>query len=113
MLVGFIQRFEDNLHESGPDPKSNQSRLLKYKAFMNHNFITTHPSALSFIKDKKAYSYMPIPVDENIERYNVFNLNPRKDLFYAMSHGVNRAILKKGKSDSRIYFLNSLIRNNA
>ena len=30
--------------------------------------------------------------------------------FYAMSHGVNRATLKKGKSDSRIYFLNSLIK---
>ena len=27
-----------------------------------------------------------------------------------MSHGVNRATLKKGKSDSRIYFLNSLIK---
>ena len=26
-----------------------------------------------------------------------------------MSHGVNRAILKKGKNDSRIHFLNSLI----
>ena len=27
-----------------------------------------------------------------------------------MSHGVNRATLKKGKSDSRIHFLNSLIK---
>ena len=27
-----------------------------------------------------------------------------------MSHGVNRATLKKGKNDSRIYFLNSLIK---
>ena len=35
---------------------------------------------------------------------------PIKDLFYAMSHGVNRATLKKGKNDSRIHFLNSLIK---
>ena len=36
----------------------------------------------------------------NIECFDVFNLNPRKDIFYAMSHGVNRATLKKGKNDS-------------
>ena len=30
------------------------------------------------------------------------------DLFYAMSHGVNRATLKKGKTDDRIIFLNRL-----
>ena len=31
------------------------------------------------------------------------------DLFYAMSHGVNRAKLKKGKTDDRIIFLNKLM----
>ena len=36
-------------------------------------------------------------------------MNPRKDLFYEMSHGVNRATLKSGKNDSRIFFLNKLI----
>ena len=53
---------------------------------------------------------MFIPVDKNIECFDVFNLKPRKDIFYAMSHGVNRATLKKGKNDSRIFFLNSLIK---
>jgi hypothetical protein len=37
--------------------------------------------------------------------FDVHTQNPVKDLFYAMSHGVNRATLKKGKSDSRIHFL--------
>ena len=32
------------------------------------------------------------------------------DLFYAMSHGVNRATLKKGKTDERINFLDRLIK---
>ena len=36
-------------------------------------------------------------------------MSPVKDLFYAMSHGVNRGVLKKGKSDNRINFLNKLI----
>ena len=50
-----------------------------------------------------------VPVDKNIERYNVYKLKPQKDIFYAMSHGVNRGILKKGKIDNRINFLNHLI----
>ena len=37
-------------------------------------------------------------------------MKPVKDLFYAMSHGVNRGVLKKGKSDDRINFLNKLIK---
>ena len=51
-----------------------------------------------------------MPVDRNIECFNVTKKKPIKDLFYAMSHGVNRAILKKGKNDSRIHFLNLLIK---
>ena len=31
------------------------------------------------------------------------------DLFYAMSHGVNRATLKKGKTDERNNLLDKLI----
>ena len=45
------------------------------------------------------------PVDRNIECFDVFNLNPTNDVFYAMSHGVNRAVLKQGKIDSRVNFL--------
>ena len=32
----------------------------------------------------------------------------KKDLFYAMSHGVNRATLKEGTEDERIIFLDKL-----
>ena len=53
--------------------------------------------------------FLFVPVDENIECFNVTKLKPRKDLFYAMSHGVNRANLKKGKSDERIEILNKII----
>ena len=109
----IIQWFEDNLHESGPDPASNQSRLLKYKHFLDHNFITTHPSALSFIKDKDAYSYMPIPVDENIENLKVFeNKESIFDLFFTLSHGVNRGTLKFDKKDERYPFIEELIQKS-
>ena len=52
---------------------------------------------------------MPTPVDRNIETYNVYKTHPRNDIFYAMSHGVNREILKRGKLDERVYFLKQLI----
>ena len=50
------------------------------------------------------------PVDKNIECFDVYNLKPRNDLFYAMSFRVNRAVLKKGKTDNRVIFLNKLIK---
>ena len=37
-------------------------------------------------------------------------MKPKKDLFYAMSHGVNRATLKEGVEDERINFLNKLVK---
>ena len=69
--IVIAQWFEDNLHKSGPDPELNQKRLLKYDPFIDHNFITTHPSALHFAKNKN-YHYLPIPVDKNIERLNIY-----------------------------------------
>ena len=54
----------------------------------------------------KNVHFLFVPVDKNIECYDVFNLTPRNDLFYALSHGVNRATLKSGNNDPRIHFLN-------
>ena len=90
--------------------KKNISNINKYYDLVDFNFITTHPSVLKKqgINEKK-FDFIFIPVDKNIECFDVFNMNPVKDLFYAMSHGVNRGVLKKGKSDNRINFLNKLI----
>ena len=37
-------------------------------------------------------------------------MSPKNDLFYAMSHGVNRAILKEGVEDNRVQFLDKLVK---
>ena len=101
---------EDPIMSSLKDSKQNIDKILKYKEYTDHTFITTDPSVFRK-KDKsiKNLHFLFIPVDKNIESYEVYKLHPRKDLFYAMSHGVNRATLKKGKNDSRIHFLNDLI----
>ena len=102
---------EDPIMPSLPYSKSNIENISRYSHLVDHNFITTDPKV--FLKQNstvKNIHFFFVPVDKNIERYDVYKLNPRKDIFYAMSHGVNRANLKKGKTDERITFLNTLIK---
>ena len=102
---------EDPIMTSLNYSKSNIKNISFYGNLVDHNFITTDPKI--FLKqnpDIKNLHFFFVPVDKNIECFNVSNLNPRKDLFYAMSHGVNRGNLKKGKIDERINFLNKLVR---
>ena len=90
--------------------KKNISNISKYASFVDHNFVTTDPSVIKKEIKTDNFHFFFVPVDKNIERFDVFNMNPKKDLFYAMSHGVNRAILKKGTEDERIKFLDRLVK---
>ena len=90
--------------------KKNISNINLYSNFVDHNFITTHPSVLKNQDNKENFHFFFIPVDKNIECFEVYNLKPKKDLFYAMSHGVNRATLRSGVEDDRIVFLNNLVK---
>ena len=101
---------EDPLMPGLEFSKKNIKNIEPYVPLVDHNFITTHPSILKDkFKDHK-FNFFFVPVDKNIECYNVYSLNPKKDIFYAMSHGVNRGVLKKGFEDNRINFLNKLIK---
>ncbi len=88
----------------------NVSNINIYSDVVDHNFITTDPSVISNKINSKNLHFFFVPVDNNIERFDVYNMRPKKDLFYAMSHGVNRAILKEGTEDDRINFLNKLVK---
>ena len=102
---------EDPVMKSLSYSKQNVENISHYSDIVDHNFITTHPSVLkNQIKNIKDFHFFFVPVDKNIECFDVSRKQPIKDLFYAMSHGVNRATLKKGKNDSRIHFLNNLIK---
>ena len=105
--IVFSQWFLDPLSKYGPDHKSNSKRILDKKEFLNATFLTTDPSALT-INIPNSY-FMPNPADKSFETLNNFNKNCPYDVFFAMSHGVHRGVLKKGKSDNRINFLNKLI----
>ncbi len=90
--------------------KQNIANINLYADLVDHNFITTDPSAIKNIVKKNNFNFFFIPVDKNIERFDVYNMKPKKDLFYAMSHGVNRATLKEGTEDERTIFLNKLVK---
>ena len=108
--VVISQWFEDHLADTGPDYQSNRKKIFKYKKYIKSNFITTHPSALKFLQNEKNFFYLPIPVDENIERLNIYeNKHCMNDLFFSMSHGVNRGTLKKNKKEERTVFIEKLI----
>ena len=102
---------EDPIMKGLDYSKKNIANFSIYKDLVDHNFITTHPEILkSYGLNISNFHFFFVPVDKNIECFDVYKQNPNKDIFYAMSHGVNRAGLKKGKIDNRINFLNKLVK---
>ncbi len=104
---------EDPFMNNLADKLDNKDKLKKFLPLVDHSFITTNPSVLNFSKkNNQNIHFFMTPVDKNIECFDVFKLNPYNDVFYAMSHGVNRATLKEGKTDNRVNFLNKLIKKS-
>ena len=101
---------EDPVMPSLDYSKQNISNIKLYSKYVDHNFITTNPSIIKTKVDIKNFHFFFVPVDKNIERFDVFKMRPKNDLFYAMSHGVNRATLKEGTEDNRINFLDKLVK---
>ena len=90
--------------------KKNIENIKPYVKIVDHNFTTTHTSVLENKFKNCKFNFFFVPVDKNIECFDVYNLSAKNDIFYAMSHGVNRGVLKEGFEDNRIKFLEKLIR---
>ena len=87
----------------------NKKRFVDKIDLMDVSFCTTDPSSLNF-KNKHRIYYLPNPVDESFETLeNYKNKLFKSDIFFAMSHGVHRGVLKKGKFDERELFINKLV----
>jgi hypothetical protein len=75
-------------------------------------FITSSPKLFKKHKLYNKLRFIPNPVDNSIDNYRNFeNKNLKFDIFSAISHGQNRGLLKKGKSDSREKLIKNLITN--
>ena len=109
--VKVAQWFLDPLNKNGPDYERNKKRILDKIDFIDSNFITTDPSVLKFLPQNKKNFFIPNPVDSSFETLNNFNnKNCNVDVFFALSHGVHRGVLKGGKVDDRYKFLDKLVK---
>ena len=108
--IRFSQWFLDKMDNK--TWSTNRDRFLKKIKYLDCSFCTTHPSSLKNLKNKNIF-FIPNPVDETFENLELYKKNYHKyDLFFALSHGVHRGTLKKGKTDNREIFLNKLLNSS-
>ena len=104
------QWFLDPLSKYGPDHANNSKRILDKIEFLDKTFLTTDPNSLS-LKIPNSH-FIPNPCDKSFEVLENYKNKCDFDVFFAMSHGVHRGELKKGKIDNREIFINKLIKKN-
>ena len=104
------QWFLDPLGKKGPDHLKNNKRILSKIDYMDATFLTSCPSVLSTKIDNS--HFIPNPSDSSFEILKNYKNECKYDVFFAMSHGVHRGELKKGKFDKREIIINKLIKRN-
>ena len=104
------QWFLDPLGINGPDYEKNLARINEKKKYLDATFLTTDPKSLN-LNIENSY-FIPNPCDQSFETLKNYENNCVNDVFFAMSHGVHRGGLKKGKNDDREFFINKLIKKN-
>ena len=88
--------------------KNNSKVLLNNINYIDKIFITSLPNK-TLSKFKNKFYFIPNPVDFSIEtNKNFLNNNPAYDLFFSLSHGQHRGVLKSGKKDERDKFIDAL-----
>ena len=106
----ICQWFLDPIGEKGPDFIKNNDRINEKLKYLDGTFLTTDPSIL---ENKITNShFIPNPSDHSFEVLKNYENDCVNDVFFAMSHGVHRGTLKKGKTDAREIFINKLINKN-
>ncbi len=106
----IAQWFLDPLTRKGPDYNKNKSRILDKLDSVDSTFITTDPNSLDF-KIRNSF-FIPNPCDQSLDNLKNYNTDPDFDVFYAISHGVHRGTLRKGKMDEREIFITNLIKKS-
>ena len=106
--------YEDHLTKGDPNFLTNRKLIEKNSDIIDSYFITTHPQHVKTNINKHKINFLPMPVDDSIEKYDFYKHNFKtKDLFFGISHGVNRGTLKKKHYDARVDFINNLNKENS
>jgi glycosyltransferase involved in cell wall biosynthesis len=102
--------YEDSINKKGPDFVKNKIFLEKYKDYIDSYFVTTDINNVEASLPKNKLNFIPIPCSTLTENLNLFETkNHLYDIFFAISHGVNRGNLKLNKRDSRESFIRDLL----
>ena len=64
---------------------------------------------MNFLPKNKQNYFIPNPADPSLETLENYKKDCNMDVFFALSHGVHRGVLKTGKFDERSNFINKLI----
>ena len=110
--VKLAQWFLDPLNKKGPDYLKNKNRILDKSDLLDANFITTCPKSINFLSKKTKNYYIPNPVDKSFETLMNYKNTCQNDVFFALSHGVHRGILKYRTYDDRENFIKKLVSLN-
>jgi len=109
----FAFWYEDSINKKGPDFIKNKIFLEKYKSYVDEYFVTTDINNVEASLPKNKLNFIPIPCSILTENLNLFEKKEHLyDIFYAISHGVNRGILKKNKHDVREEFIRNILNNS-
>ena len=106
----ICQWFLDPIGKKGPDYSKNIKRISDKQKFLDATFLTTDPKTL--VKRIDNSYFIPNPCDQSFETLKNYENKCNNDVFFAMSHGVHRGGLKKGKNDDREIFINKLLKIN-
>ena len=106
----ICQWFLDPLGVNGPDYEKNLLRIQHKRKNLDATFLTSDPTVLNGTIQNSYF--IPNPCDQSFETLKNYENNNPNDVFFAMSHGVHRGGLKKGKYDDRELFINKLIKKN-
>ena len=102
--------YEDSINRKGPDYIKNKNFIEKYKNYVDQYFITTDKNNIEASIPRNKLNFIPVPSSNLSENLNLYKArNYEYDIFYAVSHGVNRGVLKKNKIDERYNFLQLLM----
>ena len=104
--------YEDHVVKGDPSYRSNLDLLEKNSDLIDNYFISTHPSKIITCIKRDKLNFLPIPVDPSIEFGEFYNIKKTKDLFFALSHGVNYGKLKANTTDERYNFIDKLVKSN-
>ena len=110
-VIEMKKRFPDsvvNAFSSITSEKEFESKAT-IKMIINKNSDLLYASRSTIPSTKKTNNfYIPNPSDDSFETLNNFSKPCNVDVFFALSHGVHRGVLKSGKIDDRINFLKEL-----